>query len=210
MGSKIVMLGMMGAGKGTQAKKLSRHTGLPHISTGDMFRQAAAEGTPLGLKVKKIMEEGGLVSDDTVVEIVKERLDREDAQKGFILDGFPRTVNQAEEFAKFENIDIVFYLVISEQEAVKRLRGRRQCVGCKKQFNVYLDGDITDECPLCGGKIVQRADDKEDTVKERIKNYLKQTKPLIEYYDRQGILREIAAEGSIEDIFKNIIGALDL
>ncbi len=202
------MLGMMGAGKGTQAKKLAAHLNIPHISTGDIFRQAAQEGTELGLRAKKIMEEGGLVDDETVLGIVKERVQKSDASGGFILDGFPRTVQQAREFEKIENIDIVFYLDIPREEAVKRLRGRRECGNCSKQYNIYLDRGLNEKCPECGTDLSRRLDDNEETVKKRIENYMKMTIPLTDYYRELGILKKINATGEIKDIFEKIKFAL--
>lgn len=202
------MLGIVGAGKGTQAKKLSEYLEIPHISTGDIFREAVKKKTGLGLKAQKIMEEGDLVPDDIVLGIVKERLEESDTDGGYILDGFPRTINQAEKFDRVDDVDIVFYISIPEEESVRRLKGRRLCSQCKRQYNVYLNKDINGTCPACGGKLIQRADDKEETVKVRIKNYIKQTKPLISYYRKQDKLIEIDGYKRIEKVFKSVIDSL--
>ncbi|MGM0441120.1 MAG: adenylate kinase [Elusimicrobiota bacterium] len=201
--SKIVMLGIVGAGKGTQAKRLSRYLDIPHISTGEIFREAVKKKTPLGLKAKSIMEAGDLVPDDIVIGIVEERLKEDDAQDGYILDGFPRTITQAKEFDKLEDLDRVFYITIPEEESVKRLKGRRICSKCKKEYNIYLADDDTEECP-CGGKLIQREDDKEETVKIRIDNYIEQTEPLIEYYRKNNLLVEIDGDQEIDEVFSNI------
>lgn len=206
--SKIVMLGIVGAGKGTQAKKLSKYLDIPHISTGEIFREAVKKETPLGLKAKSIMESGDLVPDDIVIGIVEDRLKEPDARDGYILDGFPRTINQAKEFDKLEDLDRVFYITIPEEESIRRLKGRRICRDCKKEYNVYLEDNYTDTCE-CGGNLVQREDDKEDTVKVRIKNYIEQTEPLIEYYKNNGILVEIDGDRKIDEVFAGIKKTLD-
>jgi len=198
------MLGIMGAGKGTQAKRLSRYLDVPHISTGDIFRDAVSEGTELGKRAQKIMADGELVPDEIVVEIVKERLAKDDAADGYILDGFPRTIQQAIPFDEFETIDEVIYITIPEDEAIKRLKGRRYCESCKKDYSVYLDGDIDEKCAECGGTLKQREDDREETVRVRIENYFKQTRPLIEYYENKGILKEIDGNREIETVFEDI------
>jgi adenylate kinase len=199
----------VGAGKGTQAKKLAGHTGIVHISTGDIFREAVKNKTELGLKAQEIMEDGGLVPDNIVIGIVKERLEESDTDTGYILDGFPRTINQAEKFDKTNNdINAVFYIYIPEKESVRRLKGRRLCGSCKRQYNIYLNKNINGKCPQCGGELIERADDKEDTVKIRIKNYIKQTKPLIDYYRKKGKLIEIDGYRKIDEVFKSIVDSL--
>ncbi len=202
------MLGIVGAGKGTQAKKLSGHIGVPHISTGDIFREAVKNRTELGLKAQKIMDGGGLVPDDIVIEIVKERLAESDIAGGYIFDGFPRTINQAEKFDRIDDIDRVYYISIPEEESVQRLKGRRLCSLCRRQYNVYLNKDINGKCPECGGKLIARPDDKEETVIVRIKNYIKETKPLINYYKNQNKLIKIDGNRTIEEVFNSIIDRL--
>lgn len=171
---KIVMIGIVGAGKGTQAKKLAEFLRIPHISTGDIFRDAAEKRTDFGVKAQKIMKEGKFIPDDIVLGIVKDRISQEDVKDGYILDGFPRTITQAEEFDKLENLDRVFYITIPEEEVIRRLRNR------------------------------QREDDTEDTIKARIKIYYKQTKPLIDYYRKKHILNEIDGNRKIDEIFEDI------
>ena len=199
---KLVMLGIIGAGKGTQAEKLSRYLSIPHISTGDIFRSAVEKGSELGLKAQKIMKEGKLVPDDIVLGIVKERIIQPDVENGYILDGFPRTLKQAEEFDEIENLDMVLYITIPQEEVLKRLMGRRICESCNAQYSIYFNK--TDVCEKCGGKIVKREDDNEETIKVRIENYMNQTKPLITYYKSKCILREIDGTGDIDKIFKAI------
>jgi adenylate kinase len=200
---KLVMLGIVGAGKGTQAVRLAEFVNVPHISTGDIFRDAVEKGTELGLKAKQIMNEGGLVPDELVLGIVQERLSQADVAGGYILDGFPRTINQAEEFDKIESLDNVIYITIPEEEVIKRLTGRRNCEKCNAQYNTYLD-NIDDTCKKCGGKIVKRDDDNEETIKVRIVNYINQTQPLIDYYKQKNILIEIDGTKSIDEVFENV------
>ncbi len=204
------MLGIVGAGKGTQAKKIAQYLNIPHISTGDIFRDTAKSGTELGLKVKKIMNEGRLIADELVVEIVKERINKQDAFNGYILDGFPRTLNQAHEFGKIANVDTVFYLTLSPEEAAMRLSGRRMCIDCKSQYNIHMDKSFSQRCPECGGLLQFREDDNYETVKIRIKNYIRETKPLIDYYLKEKILKKIDGSRSIDDIFEDITQELIL
>ena len=201
--SRYVMLGIMGAGKGTQAKKLAAYKDIPHISTGDIFREAIEKGTEIGLKARDIIHSGGLVPDDVVVEIVKERIAGPDTDGGFILDGFPRTLNQAESFGRSEDIDSVFYITIDEEEVLKRLMGRRLCDSCKTGYNVYLE-DVPAQCSKCGSSIVKREDDNEETIRERIQNYLDNTKPLVEYYRNKNLLIEIDGMNDIQSVFECI------
>ncbi len=198
------MLGIVGAGKGTQAKNIAEYLKIPHISTGDIFRDTVKSETELGLKVKKIMNEGGLIADELVVEIVKERIEQQDALNGYILDGFPRTLNQAWELEKIANIDTVFYLTLSSSEAAMRLSGRRMCADCKSQYNIHMNKNLSEKCPECGGLLQFREDDNYETVKIRIKNYIRETKPLIEYYLNKKILKKIDGSRSIEAIFEEI------
>lgn len=200
---KIVMLGMIGAGKGTQAKKISQYLNIPHISTGDIFRVASRSKTELGLKAEKIMKAGLLVSDDVVLGIVKERINQPDTDNGYILDGFPRTLNQAVDFEKIEDLNIVFYITVLENEVLRRLKGRRVCKFCNKEHNVYLDEDVA-KCTECGERLIQRTDDKDETVKVRIKNYILQTKPLIDYYRKKSILKRIDGNQDIKKVFEGI------
>ncbi len=189
-GPRVIFLGPPGAGKGTQAARLAEHLGIPRISTGDMLRDAIAAGTPVGKQVGPIMEKGGLVPDDLLDKIISERLRMKDAQKGYILDGFPRTLRQAEGFEKMETAhgdvtDDVFVLSIEvpRDELLKRLSGRRWCPKCQATYHVYNDPPKTDSlCDNDGTKLIQREDDKEVAVKRRLSEYDERTAPLIGYY----------------------------
>lgn len=208
MNKKIVMLGIPGAGKGTQAKKLSGEFNIIHISTGDIFRDSVKDGSELGKKAKKIMVSGGLLPDDIVLAIVKERLHKEDATSGYILDGFPRTLPQARQFDRIEKLDNVIYITLAPEEAVSRLKGRRSCSSCQGQFNVYLNRIEAESCPECYQELIQREDDKDETVEVRINTYIDQTAPLIDYYARKGILKKIDGNRSIEEVYLDILDAV--
>jgi adenylate kinase len=201
--NRYVMLGIMGAGKGTQAKKLAGFLEIVHISTGDIFRDAVEKKTELGLKAREIMNEGRLVPDEVVVQIVKERVEEPDTGSGFILDGFPRTLNQAEKFNTCGNIDKVFYITIDEDEVLKRLMGRRVCESCNKDYNVYLE-DVPEQCAECSGDIIIREDDNEATIRKRIANYFENTKPLVDYYGGKDILIEIDGMKDVNAVFESI------
>lgn len=204
---RLILLGPPGSGKGTQGVLLSQYFGIPQISTGDIFRKAVAENTPLGKKVKEYMDRGELVPDELVVEIVKERITQEDCKNGYILDGFPRTVKQAEMFENMGGkIDAVLYIYAPDEEVIKRISGRRTCEKCGAVYNVYFNPPkIEGICDKCGGKLVQRDDDKEEVVRNRLEVYKEKTKPLIEYYKKRNILKEIDGVGSVEEIFERIL-----
>ncbi|SHE72442.1 Adenylate kinase [Desulfacinum infernum DSM 9756] len=210
----IILLGPPGAGKGTQAKRLIDAYGIPQISTGDMLRAALKEGTPLGLEAKKYMDKGALVPDEVVVGLVKERIQQDDCKNGYMLDGFPRNVSQAETLDKMlselgQSIDHVVCIDVPDEELVKRLTGRRTCRDCGAGFHVMFDPPKKDGvCDKCGGELYQRDDDNETTVKSRLKVYGDQTKPLIDYYEKQGKLRKIDGVGSIDEIFARIKAVL--
>ncbi|MBC7356977.1 MAG: adenylate kinase [Desulfacinum sp.] len=210
----IILLGPPGAGKGTQAKRLIDAYGIPQISTGDMLRAALKEGTPLGLEAKKYMDKGALVPDEVVVGLVKERIQQDDCKNGYMLDGFPRNVSQAETLDKMlselgQSIDHVVCIDVPDEELVKRLTGRRTCRDCGAGFHVMFDPPKKDGvCDKCGGELYQRDDDNEATVKSRLKVYGDQTKPLIDYYEKQGKLRKIDGVGSIDEIFARIKAVL--
>lgn len=197
---RIVLLGAPGAGKGTLAKDLVKLIGVPHISTGDMFREAVASGSELGKQVEQIMKSGALVPDEIVNELVKERISKADCRDGFIFDGYPRTVQQAHAFDEMlkemgQKIDAVIYLKVSEDVAVRRLTSRRICPRCGKIYNLLSMPPKNDEvCDDCGVKLIQRDDDKEDVVRNRFKVYSNQTAPLIDYYKSKDVLIEIDAE----------------
>lgn len=203
---KLILLGAPGSGKGTQAALIVRDFGITHISTGDMFRQQIKQKTPLGLLAKQYIDEGKLVPDDVVVEMVAKRLKEKDCENGFLLDGFPRTVPQAQALGKHTDIDAVLNLNIGRQLLLYRISGRRVCKSCGATSHVeWLQGSTA--CP-CGGEYVQRDDDKEETVVKRLDVYEEQTKPLIEFYRKSGKLIEIDANRERDDVHLDIKQAL--
>lgn len=204
---KIIFLGAPGSGKGTMAQKLTSDLQVPQISTGDIFRKNLKEETPLGLKVKDIMARGDLVPDEITIEIVKNRLAESDCENGYILDGFPRSIVQAQALDTFENVDCAVNLEVDSEAIVKRLSGRRFCPDCNGTFHVStLNG--AQSCPACGGKLIIRADDSEETVRERLRVYYKTTFPLIEYYDKQGKLLTVDGNGTIDEVYNRILSVL--
>lgn len=210
----IILLGPPGAGKGTQAKRLIDKYGIPQISTGDMLRAALKEGTPLGLEAKKYMDQGALVPDSVVIGLVKERIQQADCSKGYMLDGFPRNVSQAEALDEMLNelgqkIDHVVCVEVPASDLIGRLTGRRTCRNCGAGFHVLFDPPKTDGvCDKCKGELYQRDDDNEATVSSRLKVYDDQTAPLISYYDKQGKLRRIDGVGSMDTILQRITAVL--
>lgn len=212
---RIILLGPPGAGKGTQASMLVKEFGVPHISTGDIFRAAIKEGTELGLKAKSFMDQGQLVPDEVVIGIVRERLTQKDCQDGFILDGFPRTVPQADALQDaLKNLGMVLNAVVnlevSEEELVTRLSGRRVCKNCGATYHIkFSPAKNPGICDVCGGELYQRDDDKEETIRKRLEVYSNQTSPLIEYYQGTGLLKTIKGDGKeIEEIFKAVVVVL--
>jgi adenylate kinase len=211
----LILLGPPGAGKGTQAKKISEKYKLPHISTGDMFRETASSGSELGKQLQSYMSAGKLVPDELVVAAVKERLQKSDSTSGFLLDGFPRTIVQAEALDKAiketgRKIDKVISLTVDEEEIVKRLSSRRVCLSCGAAYNLLSVMPKKDSvCDTCGWKVVQRADDNEATIRKRMSVYRDQTSPLIKYYTNNGILREVNGMLSVDDVFKKICEAIE-
>ncbi len=212
---RIVLLGAPGSGKGTQGKKLSERYGIPQISTGDLLRAAVAAGTPLGKQAKAVMEAGQLVSDDIVMELIRERLREPDTEPGFILDGFPRNLAQAEALdAMLAEIDkplqVALHIEVDFDTLIQRLTGRRTCESCGQMYNIYFSPPKVDGvCDKCGGRLIQRADDNEETIRKRLEVYRSQTMPLIEYYRKQGKLRTVKGDGSIDDIFEKIVSQLE-
>jgi adenylate kinase len=203
---RVVFLGPPGAGKGTQARALSADWGVPHIATGDMLREALAAGTPLGQDAKRYMDQGILVPDDVIVALIGDRLGKPDAKRGFILDGFPRTMGQAEALQALlddlgEPLDRVVFFDVSEAELLRRLTGRRVCRNCGATYHVVSAPPArAGVCDRCGGELYQRPDDSEATVRNRLRVYETQTAPLLEYYRRRGLLSTVRGEGSIETI----------
>ncbi|MFQ5899509.1 MAG: adenylate kinase [Candidatus Methylomirabilia bacterium] len=212
---RVIFLGPPGSGKGTQARQLAAELGIPQIATGDMLREAVAKGTPLGLAAKREMDAGALVPDEVVIGLVEERLAQADAKNGFLLDGFPRTVAQAEALEQLLNeqglaLDRVIFLEVSERELLRRLTGRRTCQRCGIVFHVAFSapkaGGICDEC---GGSLVQREDDSEATVRRRLEVYARETAPVLDYYRSRGRLASVKGEGPVPAVGAVIRSALE-
>ena len=202
----VIFLGPPGAGKGTQAVRVCERLGIPQISTGDILRRAMREQTPTGLVAKSYVDKGQLVPDSVVIDIVRERLAQEDCAGGYLLDGFPRTVPQAEALAQFAHIDAVIDIDVSDEKLIERLSGRRVCPACGGTYHIsHLKGDT---CEKCGGKLIQRDDDKAETVLSRMSVYHAQTAPLIDYYDARGLLRKVDGSAPMDDCFSAILSAL--
>jgi adenylate kinase len=210
----IVLMGLPGAGKGTQASRILEVLDIPHISTGDMFRAAVKEETPLGLEAKSYMEQGQLVPDRVTIGIVRERLGKDDCANGFLLDGFPRTVPQAEALDELTKelhraIDFVLYIEVSEEELLKRLTGRRICRDCGASYHVvFAPPKAEGVCDRCGGELYQRADDSAETVQERLKVNLEQTRHLLHYYESTGKLHRVNGEQPIENVTEQILSLI--
>lgn len=206
----LVLMGLPGAGKGTQAERIVEKYGIPHISTGDMFRAAMKEGTELGLKAKSFMDEGALVPDEVTIGIVRERLSKLDCQDGFLLDGFPRTVAQAEALegileALGKKIDYVINVDVDKDILMARLTGRRICKSCGATYHlVFNPPAVEGKCDRCGGELYQRADDNEETVQNRLDVNLKQTEPLLDFYRQKGYLKDINGQQEIGKVFEDI------
>jgi adenylate kinase len=215
MASRVVLLGAPGAGKGTQAKMLIERFKIPQISTGDILRKAVADGTPLGKEAKVIMDSGGLVSDKIVLGLVEERIKQPDCKGGFILDGFPRNTVQAEALDKILSgmnmpLTVALNIDVDLNDLLKRLTGRRTCKSCQQMYNIYFSPSKKEGvCDKCGGALFQRDDDKEATIKKRLDVYQQQTAPLIDYYSKKKIMKTVAGVGSIEDIFKKAVTAIE-
>ncbi len=211
---RLVLVGPPGAGKGTQAQFISSHFAVPKISTGDIFRANVSEGTDLGLEARKFMDAGDLVPDEVTIGMVTERLAQDDASEGFLLDGFPRTVHQAEVLDglladRSAAIDVVLELVVDDEEVVRRLSGRRTCRRCGHVWHVDFDPPASEgTCDRCDGELFQRDDDSEHTIRHRLEVYADQTSPLIGYYGDKGLLRGVDATGPVEDVTDRAINAL--
>jgi adenylate kinase len=209
---RIVLLGAPGSGKGTQAQRLQAKYGVPQVSSGDLLRDAVARKTQLGLKVKAVMDSGQLVSDAIVLGLIRERLGKPDAARGFILDGFPRNIGQADSLNALlkelrQPIDAVLLLDVRRETLIKRLAGRRTCPTCGTVYNIHSMPAGANTCSKDGTQLVQREDDKEEVVVNRLEVYQNQTRPLIEYYSKLGLLRVVAGEGELEQVFERMEAA---
>ncbi len=214
LGRAVIFLGPPGAGKGTQAKQIAESYGVPHLSTGDMFREHVSRGTPLGLRAKPIMERGELVPDDLVLSMVEDRISRPDTADGFILDGFPRTVPQAEKLdeilrRRFKTEPLVVHFVVDKNQLVRRLTGRRVCGIGGEIYNIYdHPPKVPGRCDRDGGELTQRPDDREEVIAERLAAYERQTRPLVDYYRQQGVLKDVDGMAAPEAVTKNVLGLL--
>lgn len=212
---RLLIMGAPGAGKGTYAEGISKYYSIPHISTGDIFRQAMQEETPMGILAKSFIDKGNLVPDDVTNEIVKERLSKPDCLDGFLLDGYPRTLQQAQEFEKALkdlnlNLDAVINLVVDESLIVSRIINRRICPTCGKGYNtITLKPQKEGYCDVCGSELYQRKDDNEETVRSRLEVYNEQTKPLIKFYEDRKVLVNLNGEGEAKEVTKYIINTLE-
>ncbi|MBQ9289176.1 MAG: adenylate kinase [Clostridia bacterium] len=203
----IIFLGPPGAGKGTQAQRVCDELKIPQISTGDILRRAIKEETPVGLKAKAYVESGKLVPDEILVEIIKDRLAQDDCKPGYILDGFPRTVPQAEALEKIAKIDVVVEIAVADEALVKRLSGRRVCLNCGATYHVSTLGGKT-TCDKCGEELIQRKDDNPETVQNRLNVYHSQTAPLISFYQERGLLKTFDGMQDIDVVYQSIMDAL--
>jgi len=210
----IVLFGPPGAGKGTQAKELAKHYNIPHISTGDILRANVRAGTKLGMKAKEYMDKGELVPDEVLIGIIRDRLQQPDCKDGYMLDGYPRTLPQAEALQDIlkkigKPLEVVLNIDVPDEELIGRLSGRRMC-SCGESYHLIFNLPLKEgTCDACGGKLYQRDDDKEEVVRQRLEVYAAKTKPLIDYYSDMGILVNIDGTGSVEDVFKQICDVLD-
>jgi len=206
----LVLMGLPGAGKGTQAEKIVDKYGIPHISTGDMFRAAMKDETELGLKAKSFMDKGELVPDEVTIGIVRERLSKEDCEKGFLLDGFPRTVPQADALESIlsdlgKKLDFVINVQVDKDILMERLTGRRICKSCGATYHLVFNPPAqSDVCDRCGGELYQRADDNEETVNNRLEVNIKQSQPLLDFYGSKGYLRDIDGQQDIQKVFLDL------
>lgn len=207
---KIVMLGAPGAGKGTQAKRIAAKFSIPHISTGDIFRANIKNNTPLGAKAKSYMDKGELVPDELVIELIMDRFAQDDCVNGYVLDGFPRTIPQAEELDKAlksvnDNLDYAIDVEVPDDNIINRMSGRRACVNCGATYHiVHNPPKVENECDTCNGELILRDDDKPETVKNRLDVYHTQTEPLLEYYTEKGILYTVDGTQDMDTVFDSI------
>ncbi|MDS3931767.1 adenylate kinase [Staphylococcus epidermidis] len=211
----IILMGLPGAGKGTQASEIVKKFPIPHISTGDMFRKAIKDETDLGKEAKSYMDRGELVPDEVTVGIVKERISEDDAKKGFLLDGFPRTIDQVESLSQImseldREIDAVINIEVPEEELMNRLTGRRICEKCGTTYHLVFNPPKVDGiCDIDGGKLYQREDDNPETVSNRLSVNVKQSKPILEYYNNKGVLKNIDGSKDIDEVTNDVIDILD-
>lgn len=206
---KLVFLGPPGVGKGTYAKAVSKELGIPHISTGDIFREEIKKETDLGKRVKEYVERGLLVPDEIVIEVVRKRLEQPDCKKGFILDGFPRTVKQAEALDKFAPPDLVLNFVARDEVIIERISGRRICARCGAIYHVkYMPPKYPGICDRCGGPLILRKDDRPEVVKKRLEVYRKQFEPIIKYYRSRGLLREVEANEQAPQVIPKVLNTI--
>ncbi len=204
----IILLGAPGAGKGTQAAKIAEAYKLPHVSTGDIFRENIKKGTPIGLEAKSYIDQGLLVPDEVTCKIVEERIAKEDCKEGYMLDGFPRNLFQAEELDKITNIDLVINIEVDFSILLDRICGRRLCKECGEIYHVSrLNGET--KCAKCGGELYQRKDDNPETMQSRLEVYTAQTAPLIDYYEAKGVLFNVVSANSVDEVFEKIAEKLD-
>ena len=202
----LVFLGAPGAGKGTQAKRISEKYGIPHISTGDILRANIKAGTELGKLTKSYIDKGALVPDEVIIKVMESRLAEADCKNGYLLDGFPRTIEQAKALDKITDVTLAVNIVVDNDAVVARIAGRRMCV-CGESYHV--SAHPSDVCDKCGAKLYQRDDDKEETVKSRLEVYEKQTAPLIEYYSAKGVLRDVDGMKDVADVTSEIVKVID-
>lgn len=211
---KLIMLGAPGAGKGTQAKKISAKYGIPHISTGDIVRANIKGGTELGMKAKAFMDQGQLVPDEITIGMLLDRIKEDDCQKGYVLDGFPRTIPQAESLTKAltelgDKIDWAVNVDVPDENIISRMSGRRACLGCGQTYHIVYNAPSQEGiCDVCGQELVLRDDDKPETVQKRLEVYHKQTQPLIDYYRGAGVLAEVDGTKDLEEVFQDIVKIL--
>ena len=211
---RIIMLGAPGAGKGTQAKKIAAKYQIPHISTGDIFRANIKNGTELGKKAKTYMDQGLLVPDELTCDLVVDRIQQPDAANGYVLDGFPRTIPQAEALDKAlaannEAVDFAINVEVPDENIINRMSGRRACVGCGATYHIQFNAPkVEGVCDTCGEKLILRDDDKPETVKNRLSVYHEQTQPLIDYYSKKGVLAEVDGTQAMDDVFNAIVNVL--
>lgn len=211
---RIILLGPPGAGKGTQAQSISNKYVIPHVSTGDIFRRNITEGTELGILAKSYMDKGLLVPDNVTINLVKSRLKEQDTKNGFLLDGFPRTINQAEVLEELlaedhEDIEVALLIKVPREFIIKRMTGRRVCPSCGASYHLEFNPPmIKNICDDCGSKLIQRKDDTKETVQERLEIYDFQTSPLIDYYEKKGILKPVDGTKAINEVFEEISGIL--